>query len=43
MDINRSLMGQMITFAILFGFTVKFVWPLLRKALDKRIEKIAEH
>ncbi|MBY7734515.1 F0F1 ATP synthase subunit B [Francisella philomiragia] len=42
MDINITLIGQMITFAIFVGFTMKFVWPPLRKALDERREKIAE-
>ena len=32
----------MITFAIFVAFTMKFVWPPLRKALDERREKIAE-
>ncbi|MEY8835822.1 F0F1 ATP synthase subunit B [Francisella philomiragia] len=39
---NITLIGQMITFAIFVGFTMKFVWPPLRKALDERREKIAE-
>lgn len=42
MDINITLIGQMITFAIFVGFTMRFVWPPLRKALDERREKIAE-
>jgi len=41
MDINVTLIGQMITFAIFVVFTMKFVWPPLRKALDERREKIA--
>ncbi|MDE5012660.1 F0F1 ATP synthase subunit B, partial [Francisella tularensis subsp. holarctica] len=32
----------MITFAIFIGFTLKFVWPPLRKALEELREKIAE-
>lgn len=42
MDINASLLGQAITFAILVWFTMKFVWPPLVKALDERAHKIAE-
>ena len=42
MDINVTLIGQMITFAIFVVFTMKFVWPPLRKALDERREKIAD-
>lgn len=40
MDINITLIGQMITFAIFVGFTMKFVWPPLRKALDERRERL---
>ena len=32
----------MITFAIFVVFTMKFVWPPLRKALDERREKIVD-
>ncbi len=42
MDINASLIGQAITFAILVWFTMKFVWPPLVKALDERAERIAK-
>lgn len=42
MNINLTLIGQMITFAIFVAFTMKYVWPPLKKALDERKEKIAE-
>ena len=42
MDINVTLIGQMITFAIFVVFTMKFVWPPLRKSLDERKEKISD-
>jgi len=42
MDINATLLGQMITFAIFIWFTVKFVWPPLHKALEERRKKIAD-
>lgn len=42
MDINITLVGQMITFAVFVVFTMKFVWPPLRKALDERREKIVD-
>lgn len=42
MDINASLIGQAITFAVLVWFTMKFVWPPLVKALDDRAARIAE-
>lgn len=42
MDINITLIGQMITFVIFVGFTMKFVWPPLKKAMDERKAKIAD-
>lgn len=40
MFINASLIVQMIVFLILVGFTMKYVWPPIIKALDERAEKI---
>lgn len=42
MDINATLFGQMITFAIFVWFTMKYVWPVLEKMLKERQTKIAE-
>lgn len=42
MDINATLIGQMITFAIFIVFTMKFVWPPLMKVLEERRKKIAD-
>lgn len=42
MDINATLIGQMITFAIFVWFTMKFVWPILEKILRERQQKISE-
>ena len=42
MDINATLFGQLITFAILVWFTMKYVWPPIAKALDERAQKIAD-
>jgi len=42
MNPNITLLGQMITFAILIWFTVKFIWPPLMKAIEERQQKIAE-
>lgn len=42
MNINLSLFGQMITFAIFIWFTMKFVWPPLMRAMEERQKKIAE-
>lgn len=36
-----TLLGQMISFAILIWFTVKFIWPPLIAALEERQQKIA--
>lgn len=42
MSINATLIGQMITFALLVWFTMKYVWPPLIQALEERKKKIAE-
>ncbi|MEN9417502.1 MAG: synthase subunit b AtpF [Pseudomonadota bacterium] len=42
MSINATLIVQMIVFAILVWFTMKFVWPPITAALDERAKKIAE-
>lgn len=42
MDINATLIGQMITFVIFVLFTMKFVWPPLMRILAERRKKIAE-
>ena len=41
MEINATLLGQAITFAILIWFTMKFVWPPLNNMLDERALRIA--
>jgi F-type H+-transporting ATPase subunit b len=41
-DINATLIGQMITFALFVWFTMHFVWPVLEKILRERQDKIAE-
>ena len=42
MDINATLIGQAIAFAIFVWFCMKFVWPPLTTALAERQKKIAE-
>ena len=42
MSITGTLIVQMIVFAILVWFTMKFVWPPIAVALDERAKKIAE-
>lgn len=41
MDINATLFGQFITFALLIWFTMKYVWPPIMKAMHDRETKIA--
>ena len=42
MNINGTLIAQMIVFLILVWFTMSFVWPPIVKALDERAKKIAD-
>jgi F-type H+-transporting ATPase subunit b len=41
-NLNLTLLGQMVTFAIFVWFTMKYVWPPITKALDDRQKKIAD-
>jgi F-type H+-transporting ATPase subunit b len=40
-NINLTLIVQMLVFAALIGFTMKFVWPIILGAMDERSRKIA--
>jgi F-type H+-transporting ATPase subunit b len=40
MNINATLIGQLLTFAILVWFTMRYVWPPIIKAMHEREEKI---
>ena len=42
MNINATLLGQVLSFAILIWFTFKFVWPPLLGAIEERQKKIAD-
>ena len=42
MDINLTLIVQMLVFAAFVMFTMKLVWPPLARALEERQEKIAD-
>lgn len=42
MDINITLVVQMLVFAAFVWFTMKFVWPPLSNALEERQSKIAD-
>jgi F-type H+-transporting ATPase subunit b len=41
-SINATLIGQMITFALLVWFTMKYIWPPLFDSLEERKKKIAD-
>ena len=41
MSINSTFFAQLVVFAILVLFTMKFVWPPIAAALDERASKIA--
>ncbi len=42
MNLNATLIAQMLVFLVLAWFTMKFVWPPLIQALDERAQKIAD-
>lgn len=41
-NLNVTLFGQMITFALFVWFTMRYVWPPIMKAMQDRQDKIAE-
>jgi F-type H+-transporting ATPase subunit b len=41
-NLNATLIFQTLVFFILAGFTMKFVWPPLMKAIEERRAKIAD-
>jgi F-type H+-transporting ATPase subunit b len=41
-SINATLIGQIIVFAFLVWFTMKFVWPPITRAMEERQKKIAD-
>jgi F-type H+-transporting ATPase subunit b len=42
MNINATLIGQIIVFVILIWFTMRFIWPQIINAVEERQRKIAE-
>ena len=42
MNLNATLIAQMVMFAVLVWFTMKFVWPMIMGAMVERQTKIAE-
>jgi F-type H+-transporting ATPase subunit b len=41
-NINATLIIQIVVFIILWWFTARFVWPPITKALDERSRRIAD-
>jgi F-type H+-transporting ATPase subunit b len=42
MEFNATLIGEMIAFALLIIFSVKFIWPHINHAIEERQKKIAD-
>ncbi|HJP97338.1 MAG TPA: F0F1 ATP synthase subunit B, partial [Rhodanobacteraceae bacterium] len=42
MEINATLIGEIIAFAIMISLTLKFVWPPLIRAIEERQRRIEE-
>ena len=42
MNINLTLFGQMVTFAIFVWFCMKFIWPVILTSLEERQKKIED-
>ena len=42
MNMNATLIGQAIAFAIFIAFCMKYVWPPIMQALEERTKKIAD-
>ena len=42
MNINLTLIGQMLSFAVFVWFCMKYVWPPLIQVLEMRKAKIAD-
>ena len=42
MNLNATIIGQMIAFALFVAFCMKYVWPPIMAALEDRKKKIAD-
>ena len=42
MNLNATIIGQMIAFALFVAFCMKYVWPPIMAALEERNKKIAD-
>jgi F-type H+-transporting ATPase subunit b len=41
-NINMTLIGQLVTFVVFVMFCMKYVWPHIMAAMEERAEKIAD-
>ena len=42
MNLNATLIAQIVVFLALWWFTARFVWPPITRALDARAQRIAD-
>ena len=42
MNINLTLIAQLLSFAVFVWFTMRFIWPPLTRAMDERKARIAD-
>ena len=42
MNINATLIGQLVAFVVFVAFCMKYVWPPLMEAIEKRQKEIAD-
>ena len=42
MSINVTLFVQMVVFGLLVWFTMTYIWPVIRQAMDEREQRIAD-
>ena len=42
MNINATLIGQSLSFLVFVWFCMKFIWPVIRSAMEEREQKIAD-
>ncbi|MGK2912887.1 MAG: F0F1 ATP synthase subunit B [Porticoccaceae bacterium] len=42
MNLNATILGQVISFAIFVWFCMKYIWPTLIAAMEERKQKIAD-
>ena len=42
MNINLTLIGQMVAFLVFVAFCMRYVWPPIMAAMEERQQKIAD-